>query len=88
MFVCVYVYTHKHVFMKYLYDADPGPRNLYVVAESRQIHTVYRVLWRRRDGVDTLSRGERLDPCRDRLLLLFWAHYFEDDPHLLCTGSL
>ena len=24
----------------------------------------------------------------DRLLLLFWAHYSEDDPHLLCTGSL
>ena len=34
----------------------------------------------------TLSRGECLDPCPDRLLLLFWAHYIEDDPHLLCTG--
>ena len=30
----------------------------------------------------------RLDPCLDRLLLLFWAHYIEDDPHLLCTDSL
>ena len=36
----------------------------------------------------TLSRGEHLDPCLDRLLLLFWAHYIEDSPYLLCTGSL
>ena len=28
------------------------------------------------------------DPCLDRLLLFFWAHYFEDGPHLLCTGLL
>ena len=35
-----------------------------------------------------LSQEEHLDPCLDRLLLLFWAHYIEDDPHLLCTGSL
>ena len=35
----------------------------------------------------TLSRGESTDPCLDRLLLLFWAHYIEDGPHLLCTGS-
>ena len=33
----------------------------------------------------TLSRGEHLDPCLDRLLLLFWAHYIEDGPHLLCA---
>ena len=33
----------------------------------------------------TLSRGECPDTCLDRLLLLFWAHYIEDDPHLLCT---
>ena len=26
--------------------------------------------------------------CLDRLLLLFWAHYIEDDPHLVCTDSL
>ena len=36
----------------------------------------------------TLSIGEHPDPCLDRLLLLFWVHYIEDDPHLLCTGSL
>ena len=34
------------------------------------------------------ERGpEGLDPCLDRLLLLFWVHYIEDSPHLLCTGS-
>ena len=27
-------------------------------------------------------------PCLDRLLLLVWAHYIEDGPHLLCTGLL
>ena len=59
-----------------------------VVAEMRQIHMDYRVLWRKRDGTATLSRGELADPCLDRLLLLFWAHYIEDGPHLVCTGSL
>ena len=48
----------------------------------------YPVLWRKSDGTATLSRGERINPCLDRLLLLFWAHYIEDDPHLLNTGSL
>ena len=38
--------------------------------------------------MDTLSRGEHLDPFLDGLLLLFWAHYIEDGPHFLCTGSL
>ena len=36
----------------------------------------------------TLSRKEPPDPCLDGLLLLFWAQYIEDGPHLLCTGSL
>ena len=31
-----------------------------LVDEMRQIHTDYRVLWRKRDGTTTLSRGERL----------------------------
>ena len=56
-----------------------------VVAETRQIHTDYQVLWRKKDGSATLSRGEHPNPCLDRLLLLFWAHYIEDGPHLLCT---
>ena len=48
----------------------------------------YRVLWRKKDCMATLSRGEYVDPRLDRLLLLFWAHYIEDGPHLLCTGLL
>ena len=35
----------------------------------------------KRDSAATLSRGEHLNPCLDRLLLLFWAHYIEDGPH-------
>ena len=34
------------------------------------------------------SPRKTADPHLDRLLLLFWAHYIEDGPHLLCTGSL
>ena len=59
-----------------------------VVAEMRQIHTEYGILWRKTDRMATLSRGEPPNPCLDRLLLLFWAHYTERGPHLLCTGSL
>ena len=68
-------------------DADPGRWDPCVVAETRQIHMDYRVLWRKRDSRATLSREERLNPCLDRLLLLFWAHYIENDPHLLCSVS-
>ena len=59
-----------------------------------------RVLWRQwtnshrlrspveeSEGLATLLRGEHLYPCLARLLVLFWAHYIEDGPHLLCTGS-
>ena len=59
-----------------------------VVAEVRHVHTDYRVLWRKRDGMATLSRGESPNRCLDRLLLLFRAQYIEDGPHVLCTGSL
>ena len=59
-----------------------------IVAEMRKVHMDYRVLWRERDSMATLSREECPDPCLNRLLLLFWAHYIEDGPHLLCTGSL
>ena len=34
-----------------------------IVAEAREIHTDYRVLWRRRDSPATLWRGQLLDPC-------------------------
>ena len=45
------------------------------MAETRQIHMDYQVLWRKRDGKATLSRGEHPDPFLDRLLVLFWAYY-------------
>ena len=41
-------------------DADPGPWDLCVLAEMRQIHTDYQVLLRKRDSVATFSRGEHL----------------------------
>ena len=59
-----------------------------VVAEMRQIHTDYRVQWRKREGRATFSREEHPSSFLDRLLLLFWAHYIEDGPHLPCTGLL
>ena len=46
------------------------------------------ILWRKRGCVAALQVKERApDPLLDRLLLFFWAHYIEGDPHLLCTGS-
>ena len=39
---------------------------------------------REREG----ERAREPHPCLDRLLLLFWVHYIEDGPHLLCTGSV
>ena len=61
---------------------------------NRQIHTDYRnpVEEKGRHGCSLSERGwegqRQPDPCLDRLLLLFWAHYMEDGPHLLYTGSL
>ena len=51
-------------------DADPSPQDP-CCGCNRQIHMDYGVLWRKRDGAATLSRGERLDPCLERLLLFF-----------------
>ena len=44
------------------------------------------ILWRKRDDTAAHSVKERACPvpCLDRLLLLFWTHYIEDGPHLLC----
>ena len=67
-------------------DVDPGPQDPCVVAATDKYTGTTEILWRKRDSRATLSRGEHPDPCLDRLLLLFWAHYIEDDPHLLCTG--
>ena len=33
-----------------------------IVAEMRQIHMDYQVLWRKTEGMATLSRGEHPDP--------------------------
>ena len=43
------------------------------------------ILWRKRDDTAALSVKERASPvpCLDRLLLLFWAHYIKDGPHLI-----
>ena len=69
-------------------DVDPGLWDLCVVAAMDKFTRTTEILWRKRDSMASLSRGEGADPCLDRLLLLFWAHYIEDGPHLLCTGSL
>ena len=41
-----------------------------VVDETGQIHTDYQSPVEKKDSVVTLSRGEHLNPCLDRLLLL------------------
>ena len=46
------------------------------------------ILWRKRGCMAALQVRERApDPHLDRLLLFFWAHYIEGDPHLPCTDS-
>ena len=56
---------------------------------NRQIHTDYRSpVEKKGQHGHSLSEREGPKPCLDRLLLLFWIHYIEDDPHLLCTGLL
>ena len=50
-----------------------------VVAEMRQIHGDYQVLWRKRDGTDTLSRGEYLGAPRA-------LSQEESAPNLALTG--
>ena len=69
-------------------DADPSLWNPCVVVAMDKFTPTTEILWRKRDGTATLSREEYADPCLGRLLLLFWAHYIEDGPHLLCTGLL
>ena len=39
---------------------DPSPWDPCIVAEMRQIHMDYRVLWRKRDSTAILSREEHL----------------------------
>ena len=59
---------------------------------NKQIDTDYRSPVEKK-GQHGLSLREREgvrapNHCLDRLLLLFWVHYIEDGPHLLCTGLL
>ena len=77
-------------------DADPGPQDPVLWVQYTNIHRVQKscggkgLAWppSKRERVRGLERAqERADPRLDRLLLLFWAHYMEDGPHLLCTGS-
>ena len=84
MNICVHISAWEWVFISlgHMYKSVIAGD----MAEMRQIHMDYRVLWRKRDSTDTFSRGEHPYACLDRLLLLFWAHYIEDGPHLLCTG--
>ena len=68
---------------------DPGQQGPCVVAAMDQFTRTTEVLWEKKDGMAALLRErEGPNPCLDRLLLLFWVHYIEDGPHLLCTGSL
>ena len=59
-----------------------------------QIHMDYRnpVEEKGQHGHSLSERGQEgqrePDPCLDRLLLLFWAHYIQVGPHLLCTGLI
>ena len=75
---------------------DPGLQDPCVVAAIYKYARTTEILWRKRDSMATLSEreGERAresptepTPHLDRLSLFFWAHYIEDGPHLLCTGS-
>ena len=68
---------------------DSGQRGPCVVDAMSKFTGTTEVLWRKKGqhGL-SLSVREGPDPCLDRLLLLFWVHYIEDGPHLLCTGLL
>ena len=83
-FVCVYM-NYGGFLSDEDSGEDSGAQDPCVVTA---IYSDYRNPVEKRDSTATLSRGECTDPCLDRLLLFFWAHYMEDDPHLLGTGSL
>ena len=55
----------------------------YVVVAIYKYTRTTEILWRKRGCVAALQVKERApDPLLDRLLLFFWAHYIEGDPHL------
>ena len=70
------------------FDTDPSPRDPVLWRQYTNTHRLHKSYGEKGDAwpLYKLERGP-LDPRLDRLLLFFWAHYMEDDPHLLCTGS-
>ena len=82
-----YLWRHR-TYIKLWCGSQPSAGSVRCGCNGK-IHTDYWVPWRKRDGSATLSRGDHPNPCLHRLFfLLFCAHYIEDGPHLLCTGSL
>ena len=69
--------------------ADLGLWYLWVVAAMDKFTGTTEILWRKGTAwlLSKWERGPWPLPWR-ALILLFWAHYIEDGPHLLCTGSL
>ena len=69
-------------------DADPGPQDLLLWPQYTNTHGLQKSCGGKRSCMVTLQVRERApDPRLDRLLLFFRAHYIEDGPHLLGTGS-
>ena len=68
-------------------DADPGPQDPVLWRQQTNTHGLPSPVEEKGQHGHSLKRGAP-DTCLDRLLFLFWAHYIEDDPHLLCTGLL
>ena len=68
-------------------DTDPSQQDLLLWPQYANTHGLQKSC-----GVNgaawPLSKLERgpLTPRLDRLLLFFWVHYIEGDPHLPCTG--
>ena len=78
-------------------DVDPIPWDPGAVVAMDKFTWTTEILWRKRGGMAALQVRESVraresprepSTCLDRLLWLFWAHYTEDGPYLLCTGSL
>ena len=71
-----------------VYNADPGPQDLLLWWQYANTHGLQKSCGGKRGCVAALQVRERdPDPCLDSLLLFFWAHYIEGDPHLPCIGS-
>ena len=67
---------------------DPNPRGPGLVAVMNKFIQYRSPVETKGQHGSTLSEREVPESCLDRLLLIFWVHYMEESPHLLCTGSL